>query len=416
MTRKYILLAATSATALTLAAAAGAQDLRVTVWTGNAAHLEMLNGFAESFTATRPGVTVTFETIPAADYTQRLTFQLAGGNAPDLGWIMEDAAPAFIDADVLVDVGPALRANAEYDFDDLSEPALGLWVDGDAVFGVPFSTSPFMTFYNLDLFEAAGLEDPLTLAERGEWTMDKMRETALALRTANPETWGLEFKDGQGYDSRFMHTMVPAIRAFGGFAWQDNTCGFASPEAVAAMSFLHDMIYQDRSVPPPGDIGDFFSGNAGMTVNQISRASVLSQAGFEWGIAPLPTGPAGPAPVIGQAGIGVFASGANRELATEFLAHWTNKENVATMARFFPPARQSVLDGEGFVNGNPLIPAEQMRHVAAAIADGQVLPSHPRNPQILAAMAPRVDTMWRADADVGAALNAICDAIAPQLR
>jgi multiple sugar transport system substrate-binding protein len=416
MTARHYLWAATSAAALTLGTAATAQDLRVTVWTGNAAHLEMLNGFAESFTATRPGVSVTFETIPAADYTQRLTFQLAGGNAPDLGWIMEDAAPAFIDAGVLIDVGPALRADADYDFADLSEPALGLWVDGDAVYGVPFSTSPFMTFYNLDLFEAAGLEDPLTLAERGEWTMDKLRETALALRTANASTWGLEFKDGQGYDSRFMHTMVPAIRAYGGFAWEDNVCGFASDEAVAAMTFLHEMVYQDRSVPPPGEIGDFFSGNAGMTVNQISRASVLATAGFEWGIAPLPTGPAGAAPVIGQAGIGVFTGSSNQELATEFLAHWTNQENVATMAQFFPPARQSVLDGDGFVNSNPLIPAGQMRHVAAAIADGKVLPSHVRAPQIMAAMAPRVDTMWRADADVGRALTAICDAITPQLR
>jgi multiple sugar transport system substrate-binding protein len=416
MTTRHILWAATSATALTLGTAAIAQDLRVTVWTGNAAHLEMLNGFAESFTADRPGVTVTFETIPAADYTQRLTFQLAGGNAPDLGWIMEDAAPAFIDADVLIDVGPALRADADYDFADLSEPALGLWVDGDAVYGVPFSTSPFMTFFNRDMFEAAGLDDPLTLAERGEWTMDKMRETALALREANPDTWGLEFKDGQGYDSRFMHTMVPAIRAYGGFAWQDNTCGFASPEAVEAMTFLHEMVHQDKSVPPPGEIGDFFSGNAGMTVNQISRASVLATAGFDWGIAPLPSGPAGEAPVIGQAGIGVFAGSANQELATEFLAHWTNQENVATMAQFFPPARQSVLDGDAFVTGNALIPAEQMRHVAAAIADGKVLPSHARAPQIMAAMAPRVDAMWRADADMGRALTAICDAIAPQLR
>jgi len=416
MPARHILFAATSTAALTLAGTAAGQDLRVTVWTGNAAHLEMLNGFAESFTAARPGVSVTFETIPAADYTQRLTFQIAGGNAPDLGWIMEDAAPAFIDADVLVDVGPALRANADYDFADFSEPALGLWVKGDAVYGVPFSTSPFMTFFNRDLFAAAGLEDPLTLAERGEWTMEQMRASAAAIRAANPDVWGLEFKDGQGYASRFMHTMVPAIRAWGGDAWTGDTCGFASPEAVAGMTFLHEMVYQDRSVPPPGEIGDFFSGNAAMTVNQISRASVLAEAGFEWGIAPLPTGPAGPAMVIGQAGIGVFAGGSNQDLATEFLMHWTNRDNVETMARFFPPARQSVLDGDVFVSGNPLIPAEQMRHVAEAIAGGQVLPSHPRNPQILAAMAPRVDVMWRPDADMPSALAAICDAIAPQLR
>ena len=42
-----------------------AEELRFTVWTGNEAHLEMLNGIAESFKATHPDVTVKFETIPA---------------------------------------------------------------------------------------------------------------------------------------------------------------------------------------------------------------------------------------------------------------------------------------------------------------------------------------------------------------
>lgn len=416
MTAHGIRLTATALMALGVAVPAAAQELRVTVWTGNEAHLSMLNGFGESFAATRPGVTVRFETIPAADYTQRLTFQLAGGNAPDLGWIMEDAAPAFIDAGVLVDVGPVLRNHADYDFSDFSEASLGLWVEGNAVYGIPFSTSPFMVFFNRDLFHAAGLDDPLTLSERGEWTTEQMRASAAAIREAHPNVWGLEFKDGQGYASRFMHTMVPAMRAYGADAWPDNVCGFESPESIEAMTYLHSMVFQDQSVPPPGEIGDFFSGNAAMTVNQISRASVLAQGGFDWGIAPLPTGPAGEANVIGQAGVGVFTGSRNQDLATEFLAHMTNRENVETMAAFFPPARQSVLDGDRFVSGNPLIPAEEMQHVAAAIANGQVLPSHVRNPQILAAMAPRVDTFWRADADVPAAMRAICAAIAPNLR
>ena len=69
----------------------------------------MLNGIAESFTATHPDMTVSFETIPPGDYTQKLTFQLAGGNPPDLGWMMEDAAPAFAAAGVLMDLGPTLQ-------------------------------------------------------------------------------------------------------------------------------------------------------------------------------------------------------------------------------------------------------------------------------------------------------------------
>lgn len=409
MTRPGLIAAGVAASAL-LATGAGAQELRFTVWTGNEGHLEMLNGIAEGFRESHPDVTVRFETIPAGDYTQKLTFQLAGGNAPDLGWMFEDSIPAFIAAGVVEDMGPALRETEGYDLEDFSDPAMALWREGDAVYGIPFSTSPFMVFYNKDMFEAAGLEDPLALAEKGAWTMEAFREAAKALTEAN-DAWGFEFKDGEGYDSRIMHAIMPPIRAYGGEAWQAGDCGFDDPEAVEAVSVLHEMIFEDRSVVPPGEQGDFFSGSAAMTVNQISRASRMTEAGFDWGIAPLPTGPAGAAPIIGQAGISVFSESENKELAIEFAAYMTNAENVAVMAQFFPPARASVLDSAVFVDANKLIPAEQMAHVSAAIKQGSVLPSHQNAPKILAAMKPRFDALFRADADVPAALKAVCASI-----
>jgi len=407
---------AASLVAIGLTASPGwTEELRFTVWTGNEAHLEMLNGFAESFRATHPDVTVRFETIPPADYTQKLTFQLAGGNPPDAGWLMEDAAPAFAGAGVLEDLGPTLSAAEGYDFADFSEPALGLWTSGETVYGVPFSTSPFLVFYNKDMLDAAGLEDPLSLAAKGEWDMAKFQEVAKALAEANPGKWGFEFKDGQGYDSRIMHALMPPIRAYGGDVWTDGQCGFDTPEAVAAVQQLHDMVFKDRSIVPPGEQGDFFSGNAAMTINQISRASLMADAGFAWGIAPLPTGPGGESPVIGQAGIAVFAAGDQKELAAEFVAHMTNEENVAIAAQFFPPARQSVLDSDAFVASNQLIPPEQMKVVADAIAKGKVLPASEKSPQILAAMKPRIDGLWRSDANVEASMKAVCAAIQPFL-
>lgn len=397
-----------------MSTSAYAAELRVTIWTGNEAHLAMLNGFAESFKEKHPDVTVRYETIPPGDYTQKLTFQLAGGNPPDLGWMMEDAASTFANAGVLEDLAPTLQAAEGYNFGDFSEPALGLWAGDGKVWGVPFSTSPFVIFYNKEMFDKAGLEDPLQLAAKGEWDMAKFQEVAARLKEANG-TWGFEFKDGQGYDTRIMHALMPPIRAYGGDVWANKECGFDKPEAVAAVQQLHDMVFKDKSIVPPGETGDYFSGNAAMTINQISRASLMEKAGFEWGIAPLPTGPAGESPVIGQAGIVVFTAGRQKDLAAEFVAHMTNEENVATMAQFFPPARNAVLSSDAFINSNKLIPAEQMKVVADAIAKGKVLPSHEKSPQIVAAMKPRVDALWRADANVEESLKAVCTAIQPLL-
>ncbi|SNS31962.1 multiple sugar transport system substrate-binding protein [Tropicimonas sediminicola] len=125
-----------------------AEELRFTVWTGSDAHLAMLDGIAASFTERHPDVTVRFETVPFADYVQKITLQLAGGNPPDLGWLLENSAPTFVDAGVLADVSETLKGTEGYDFDDLSQAAMGLWQSGDAVYGVPFSTSPFIVYYN----------------------------------------------------------------------------------------------------------------------------------------------------------------------------------------------------------------------------------------------------------------------------
>jgi multiple sugar transport system substrate-binding protein len=43
------------------------------------------------------------------------------------------------------------------------------------------------------------------------------------------------------------------------------------------------------------------------------------------------------------------------------------------------------------------------------------LPAHEKSPQILAAMKPRVDALWRANADVDVSLKAVCTAIQPLL-
>nr|WP_306269068.1 sugar ABC transporter substrate-binding protein [Pararhizobium sp. IMCC3301] len=398
-----------------LVSPAVAQELRFTVWTGNDAHLNMLNSIGTSFQETHPGVTVKFETIPAGDYIQKLTFQLAGGTPPDLGWMFENSMPAFVEAGVLEELTDVLKNADGYDLADFSAPAMELWKQGEAIYGVPFSTSPFMMFYNKDMFDAAGLEDPLTLANKGEWDMDKFREVSAALTQANDGKWGFEFKDGQGYDSRIMHAIMPPIRVYGGNAFDAGECGFDNPEAVAAVTQLHEMVFKDRSIVPPGEQGDFFSGSSAMTINQISRASKMPDAGFNWGIAPLPTGPAGASPVIGQAGLVVFSQSKNAQLAKEFIVHMTNAENVAVMAQFFPPARVSVLDSEAFINANALIPSEQMANVKAAISEGRVLPSHVRTPQIEAAMKPRFDALWKEDANVEDALKAVCAAIQSEL-
>lgn len=395
----------------------GERTLRFTIWSGNQAHLDMLNRFAEAFKDEYPSVNVQLDVIPFGEYIQKVTLQLAGGNPPDLGWIAEAAAPTFIEAGVLAELSDVLKADPEYDFADFSEPALKLWVRGDEIYGVPFSTSPLITFYNRDMFEAAGVANPAELVQRGEWTWERFREIARRVTEMTPAgTYGFE-TGTEGYGAHLWGTITPMLRAYGADAWNTagTECLLNSPEAVQAMEMYHGLIFEDRAAVPPGEQADFFTGRSAMTMTQLSRTALLVDASFEWGIAPLPKGPAGDVALVGQAALVVFQNAQNRDLAKAFVKFMTSRDNVVTMAEFFPPVRLSVLASEAFLTSNPLVPPEEMAIIGDSIARGSAIPSHRNFPQIDATARPIFDNMWRADADVAAVLNQVCNAIAPLL-
>ncbi|HEX2979914.1 MAG TPA: sugar ABC transporter substrate-binding protein, partial [Anaerolineaceae bacterium] len=283
--------------------------LRFTVWTGNEKHLAMLNEIGAAYTAEHPNVTVQFDTIPFDDYVSKVTVQLAGGTPPDAGWLMETAAPSWIEAGVLADLQPTLDAYPDYDFADFSVPALGLWQRDTTLYGVPFSNSPIFVVYNKDLFDAAGIDDPNTMLANGEWTWENLAKAAKEIKDKGPAgSYGFVGFDAAMFTTQPWSTLVPAIWAYGGDAWtkDGSKCTINAPEAVQAVQLFHDMTFKDKSIVPPGDKTVFAGGTVGMTLAQLSRLTQLDEAGFKYGIAPLPSGPAGNQAVIGQAAIVVF--------------------------------------------------------------------------------------------------------------
>lgn len=392
-------------------------ELNFTVWIGpDHPSIVAYNQIADAFMADHPNVTaVNFQTVPFNEYTSTVVLQLAGSNPPDGGWILETNAPQFLSSGVLSNLTPALSAYEDYNFEDFSQPALGLWTIGADVYGLPFSTSPFLIIYNTDMFEAAGLETPNELAAKGEWTWEALRE-AVATISDSQGVYGFESVDANVYNS-IWSTMTPLIRAYGGGAWDsDGNCQLNSAESVAGFQLYHDMVYVDGSAVPPGEIGDFFSGQSAVTVGQISRVSKLDGADFSWDLAPLPGGPAGNADTIGQAAFVIYENSNNLAVAQEFMAFLTNAENSALLGQYFPSARLSVLNSDEFLNSNERLDAAQMQNVVDGIANGRILPSHANFSKIDLAAKGVIDQMWSADADIQSIMDEVCGTIEPLLR
>jgi multiple sugar transport system substrate-binding protein len=386
--------------------------LRFTVWTGNEKHLAMLKGIADAYTAEHPNVTIQYDTIPFDDYVSKVTVQLAGGTPPDAGWLMETAAPSWIDAGVMADIKPTLDQYKDYNFDDFSKPALSLWEKDSALYGVPFSNSPIFVLYNEDLFKAAGLALPDEMIKNNEWTWENLAKISKEIKDKGPAgSYGFVGFDAAMFTTQPWSTLVPAIWAYGGDTWSKDgkTCMINQPEAVQAVQLFHDMTFKDKSIVPPGDKTAFASGTVGITLAQLSRLTQLKDVKFKYGIAPLPSGPAGNQAVIGQAAIVVFDKSPNKAIAEDFVAFMTTKSGFEQMAAFFPPTRISVLDSGILAKNNPDLNADQVQAaVADGIKNGTVLPSHVEFAKIDLAMRAEFDKMWKADANVQEILDAAC--------
>ncbi len=386
-------------------------DLRMTVWSSNEDHLALFNSIADEYKADHPEIgTITFDPLPFDDYTSTVTTQIAGNNAPDLAWILENAAPDFVSSGALFPLDEVLSNVEGYEFDDLNDAATALWRQDGALLAYPFSTSPFVVFTNEDLLKEAGQPSGAALLESGRWDWENVSEVGSVVNQTTGKT-GFVIRDFEYLNWDYLSTVW---NGWGAAPWTEDgaVCKFAEPEMVAAFEFLHDAAFEAKSMPGPGSTADFFAGEAAFTVTQISRANLLADGGFEWDLLPLPEGPAGTYSVTGQAGIGVLARGENPEAAAQFLAHFSNPANSALLAQYFPPPRESLLNTEVLAAANPLLSAEQIENVVIpGIATGQVRPSHTDAARLGQEVRASLDGLWVPNADIPGVLQATCGSI-----
>jgi multiple sugar transport system substrate-binding protein len=269
-------------------------------------------------------------------------------------------------------------------------------------------------FVNNDVIKAAGQKTPAELIAAGEWNWDNANAINTAVAAAGKQ--GLIVRD---FDYKVWDNLAAIWNGWGAAPWSADgkTCTFTSQPMVDAMSFIHKAIFTDKSIPGPGITADFFAGDAAMTITQISRASLLPKENpFDWDLVPLPAGPAGEYALIGQAGIGVFASGKNPAVAADFLAFFSNPENAKKLAQFFPPPRSSLLNAEVLGAANPLLSPEQIEAVVIkGISTGVVKPGHAGFAEIQQTARAALDALWVPEADVPAVLQSVCDRIQPML-
>jgi multiple sugar transport system substrate-binding protein len=372
------------------------------------------NEYIASYLAVDPRVTnVRVETTPFTRYHDVLNVQLAAESPPDTAWINAAVGPQYVNSGKLVDLTPYIPA--DYDLADFG-PALEPWSADGKLYGLPFTNASNLLYFNTDLFTDAGVKTPAELQAEGNWTWEALKSTAKQLVDAGVGAeYGFLFNNNI-YTNGFRN-LVDIWAPYGGGPWTNDgtTCTFNSAETKTATQLVWDMVYVDLSHPAPAVAADFAAGNIGMTLARQNFVPRLAEVPFGWDVTLPPSGPAGFVPSRAQNGVVAFVDSANPDLAAGFIIHAMNKDNAAKFGANTPAVRRSLQTLEILASFNPNFTSDQLeRAVLPALSSDAFQMEYTHENYAVAEKAANLifdAQIWKADADVSAALDSVCGAV-----
>ena len=396
-----------SLSALLATSLASAQNvsLRFSTWAGGDG-LSLLQQLAQEYAVQTPGVQVSVEVTPFADYARKVAVQLVSGDGPDVGWLAEQSVPTFFASRSLLDLS-SVTSEASFKLSDFPFSALSLWKQGNAVYGVPFSNSPQVLFYNKDLFAKSGLMTPLQQYAKGQWDYSTFRTSAKTIKDKT-DAFGARIMrlDTKAWNSG----TLGVLWSYGGNVFDRKLkCAMNTSASVSAFQFMSDMMFKDASVPRPGDQTTFQGGRIGMYIDNVSFSAQLKDVPFKWGIAPMPKGPAGRITQLGQAGYVVFAKSSHPKEAQAFLKFLASPAVMARTAKFFPPPRRSVLNSKAYLTSNPAIPAAELKtSLVNQLGTARVFRTGENFLRVNDVIASGIERLYQPGTNVSSILNDLC--------
>ena len=266
----------------------------------------------ERFNASQDEIELVLEIVDNDAAFGVLNTQLAAGDAPDIvgpvGIRGRDGFPG-----AWLDLAPLVESSG-FDLSVYDPELVGFYeVEGEGLLGLPFGVFPQTIYYNLDLFDEAGLNYPPT--EYGdpyvwpdgtevEWNVDTLRELARLLTVDgegnDADTAGFNRDDivqfgfgNQWTDMRGLATL------FGPGSLVDDDGNATMPDNWReAMLWYQDLAWEDGSYPFAGyggadflDGGNWFnSGNMAMSAVHLWYATCCVGALDDaWDFAPMPS-------------------------------------------------------------------------------------------------------------------------------
>jgi multiple sugar transport system substrate-binding protein len=313
------------------------------IW-GDPAEIKNQQAVVDAFHAANPKITVKVTVSDWDTYWSKLQTGIAGGDAPDVFAMDGPLFPDYQGRDVLLDLKPYIDRSG-YDLTQLADQAVADFTTPSGQFGLPRDLNVIGLFYNKKMFDAAGVPYP-----DDTWDWAKLVEVGKKLTLSKDggkvSQWGFytETSDMENYWSSLVWQNGGDI-----ISADHKTSLVGSDQAVGGMQFLQDLIYKEKIMDiPNADKGDEFEqGQAAMEANGSWLVATHLAAGIDFGIAPLPKGPAGRFTSINPTGAVVFKGTKNPDAAWEFVKYLASPAAQTKLMELKAslPANKAVLSG-----------------------------------------------------------------------
>jgi len=291
-------------------------------------HLDLIDLYKKLY----PNVEVEKVRVPDdAEGSRKLLSMIAANDVPDLWWNRQRTANPFIVRGALLDVKPMVTAD-KIDLNDYWPSALRTYGRGEALFGLPNSSSSNAYYFNADLYKAAGIPLPTETAKKGPWNWDVVVEQAQKLTKGDGPTKQFGFDPVNS-----IYTIDMLIWQNGGKLWNDELteCMLNQPEAVGAIQWLVDFTQKYKAMPTSAETGssgtggvtDLFAG--GRTALKLAGRFVLDtlfKSNFTVGMVIAPEGPKANTTRGDDLAASIIKDAKNRDAAWQFAKMWTSDD------------------------------------------------------------------------------------------
>lgn len=289
--------------ALALPAAASAQgDDVVTLefwggWTGPDG--DIMDGLVQQFNAENPNIQVTLTRQQWSPLFDAFVVASASDEAPDILAMHPQELAQFIVLDLLTPLDDLIADSEILSPENYLESAWNPNVYEGTLYAIPLDLHMHGLYYNLDLFEQAGIENP---PATGEELIELGKQLTLDANGNHPDDEGFDPDNVVQYAIN-MHSNHHAF-----FQWwalynqlggelisEDGTeCAMDIDKAAQAWQFLQDLVYTHH-IAPQGQTDyarDFLSGRTAMLIDGPWQMPALEAAeqesGFRWASAMYP--------------------------------------------------------------------------------------------------------------------------------